>query len=70
VLYEILVSHGHDYEDTVYWDVTVCRLFISEEPAALKMHYTSVYPEDGSSTFLQNVGNDMPDYVVSHYIKQ
>jgi hypothetical protein len=73
VQYEILSSHGNGYEDTVFWNMTMCRLtdcYISEKPVALKMNYTSFYPEDGGSIFLKKVGNDVPDYMVLHKIKQ
>jgi hypothetical protein len=54
---------------TMFWSVTSCNLInryvVSEERSASVFCY-----EDGGITFLQNVGEDVPDYTASHLRRQ
>jgi hypothetical protein len=47
------------FEITVFWDVMLCSL------TELLFH-----PEDGGSTFLQYVGNSLPNYILSRPRRQ
>jgi hypothetical protein len=48
----------------VFWDVKLCTTVDHGENSVL------FYLKDGDSKFLQNNGNNLPDYMVSHPRRQ
>jgi hypothetical protein len=56
---------------TVVLDATSCNkvTYVSKE-RAVSNFIAEKYPEDGSRTFLRNMGDSIPDYTASHPMRR